>query len=81
MEGRTTKKREARFEPLVCRGQFYKIRVPMVRWFTRSELRLVASRKDERDRAVDHKSLEDAVVMSHGTDHSLGLLCPCQMRI
>ena len=53
----------------------------MVRWFTRSELRLVASRKDERDRAVDHKSLEDAVVMSHGTDHSLGLLCPCQMRI
>jgi hypothetical protein len=45
----------------------------MVRWFTRSELRLVASRKDEQDRAVDHKSLEDAVVMSHGTDHSLGL--------
>ena len=57
-----TKKKEARFEPSVCRGQFYKIRVLMVRWLIRFELRLVASRKDEQDRAADHRSLEDVVV-------------------
>lgn len=46
----------------------------MVRWFMRSGLRLVSSRKDEQDRAVDHRSLEDTVVVvSHGTDHNLEL--------
>ena len=50
----------------------------MVRWFVRSELRLVSSRKD---RAVDHRSLEDVVVvLSHGTDHCSRIVCisPCQ---
>lgn len=71
-EGRTKNRKEARYEPPVRRSQFYKIRVSMVRWFIRSELRLISSREDEQDRAIDHRSLEDVVVVivvSHGTDH------------
>ena len=81
-EGRTKKKKQE--SNLQCAGvsQFYKIRVPMVRRFIRSELRLVTSKKDEQDREVDHTQPRGAVaVMSHGTDHSLGCMSPCQARI